>query len=168
MDEITFTQPTQALYESYNSCVSAVARERRYIGIVNAPTMNETRDYVVAINDISGHITLAVTNDRVIGWCSTTHQTDEGFTHVAHIGMGLLPDYRGRGLGRRLLDDALNWSWDSGYERVELSVFTDNEIAIRLYRSAGFVEEGTRRKARKLNGSYNDIMQMGIFNPGLQ
>ena len=165
MDEITLVQPESALYGSYNACVSVVAQERRYIGIVHTPTIEETSEYVDAIASVGGHIALAVDHGQVIGWCSTTPQTEEGFTHVTHIGMGLLPDYRGRGIGRRLLNDALDWSWDSGYERVELSVFTDNEAAIHLYRNAGFVEEGIRHRARKLDGLYNDIMQMGIFRP---
>ena len=151
--------------ESYNACVSFVAQERRYIGIVHAPSMNETRAFTESVQAAGGHEMLAVKDDRVIGWCVTTPESGEGFTHLAHIGMGLLPDYRGRGIGRRMLDDALSWAWGSGFERLELSVFSDNYVAIRLYLSAGFVEEGVRRRARKLDGRYYDLTQMAIFRP---
>jgi RimJ/RimL family protein N-acetyltransferase len=111
---------------------------------------------------------LAIDGDLVVGWCSTIPQTSEGFTHLAHIGMGILPEYRGQGLGRRLIDNALGWAWNAEYERLELSVFTDNEVAVHLYRSVGFVEEGVRRRARKLDGQYKDITFMAIFRPDLE
>ena len=39
---------------------------------------------------------------------------------------------------------------------------TDNERAIRLYRSKGFVNEGTLRKAVFIGGTYYDHLCMGL------
>ncbi len=55
--------------------------------------------------------------------------------------------------------------WGSGFEQVELSVLTDNDIAIGLYRSVGFVEQGVRRRVWKLDGHYRDIMLMSVLRP---
>ena len=46
---------------------------------------------------------------------------------------------RGRGLGRRLLDELLALARASGYERLTLSTFSDLRAAAHLYREAGFV-----------------------------
>jgi GNAT superfamily N-acetyltransferase len=45
---------------------------------------------------------------------------------------------RGRGLGRALLDRALAFARESGYERVALETFSELTGAAALYRAAGF------------------------------
>ena len=47
-----------------------------------------------------------------------------------------------------------------GIERVELTVYVSNKRAIRLYESVGFVREGVKRKGRKLDGVYEDVLMM--------
>lgn len=46
--------------------------------------------------------------------------------------MALLPDYRGHGVGSRLLAQALAAAGRKGLTRLELTVFTDNQTAIAL------------------------------------
>lgn len=79
------------------------------------------------------------------------------------MGMGVLPAYRGAGLGRRLLADTLDAARAIGIERVELEVFASNTAAIALYRRMGFAVEGTKRRARKLDGEYDDDVIMALF-----
>jgi ribosomal protein S18 acetylase RimI-like enzyme len=77
--------------------------------------------------------------------------------------MGLLPDYRGRGLGRQLVAQAVRAARQAGIERVELEVFASNERAIALYRAFGFATEGIKRRARKLDGQYEDNVFMALL-----
>lgn len=53
--------------------------------------------------------------------------------------LGVAPEQRGDGLGSRLLRMFLDASREAGYQKVVLSVETDNTPAIQLYRKAGFV-----------------------------
>jgi ribosomal protein S18 acetylase RimI-like enzyme len=53
--------------------------------------------------------------------------------HVGVLGMGLLPAYRGQGIGRRLLHRTLGAARTGGLSRVELTVREDNVGAIALY-----------------------------------
>jgi len=162
---VDLVPPTPSLTASYNACVGVVARERRYISILHAPSKDETREYIESVASINGQITLAVAGDLVVGWCTTRPQTEEMFTHVAGIGMGLLPEFRGQGIGRRLIENALTWAWNSGLEQVELSVLTDNDVAVGLYRSVGFIEQGVRRRVWKLDGQYRDVVLMSVLRP---
>jgi len=77
--------------------------------------------------------------------------------------MGLLPDYRGRGLGERLIRATLDAARAAGFERIELSVYGRNERASVLYRKVGFVHEGTRVRGKKLDGRYDDVHLMGLM-----
>ena len=83
---------------------------------------------------------------------------------VAEFGMMLLETHRGQGLGRRLLDAAVDWAREVGAHKVGLQVWPDNERAIGLYRSAGFEEEGVLRKHyRRNNGELWDAVVMGLI-----
>ena len=64
--------------------------------------------------------------------------TDEGDGAAALRWFVLDPELRGRGLGRRLLDEMLAKAQESGYERIWLATFSDLEAAAHLYREHGF------------------------------
>jgi len=78
------------------------------------------------------------------------------------LGIGLLREYRGLGLGSKLLNKTLITAIERGLERVELDVYASNHNAINLYKNFNFKVEGQKRRARKLNGVYDDIIMMAI------
>ena len=77
--------------------------------------------------------------------------------------MGLLKEYRRQGLGSRLLKETLSVAKKRGLERVELDVYASNAPAVKLYEKFNFQIEGRKRKARKLDGTYDDIIVMAIL-----
>lgn len=76
--------------------------------------------------------------------------------------MGIVPAYRGRGLGARLLNATLEAAFDAGFVRVELNVHADNGRAVALYDRVGFVREGTQRDAVFVDGEYRDAIAMAL------
>jgi [ribosomal protein S18]-alanine N-acetyltransferase len=85
-----------------------------------------------------------------------------GVDGVLQLGMWILPDWRGRGGGRMLVEAALA----PDVHEVELEVWPDNEAAIALYRSTGFREEGLRREHyRRLDGSLRSALIMARLFP---
>jgi putative acetyltransferase len=80
---------------------------------------------------------------------------------VLTLGMWILPERRGRGGGRMLMEAALAAVPPEAH-KVELEVFPDNEAAIGLYRSLGFEDEGLRRDHyRREDGSLRSALLMG-------
>ena len=71
------------------------------------------------------------------------------FEYEVHT-IGVDPACQGQGIGRRLLDELLNFA-DGGV--VYLEVRTDNETAIALYRSVGFSQIGLRRHYYRVSGA---------------
>lgn len=66
--------------------------------------------------------------------------------HRAMLGMSVEKAARGRGVGRAMLEHAVDWARASRLlTRLELDVYTRNAPAIHLYDSVGFVREGKRR-----------------------
>jgi ribosomal-protein-alanine N-acetyltransferase len=64
--------------------------------------------------------------------------------------IGVDPVYQGQGIGRRMMTDLLEYA--SG-GTIFLEVRTDNEPAISLYESLGFVNVGTRRRYYRASGA---------------
>lgn len=81
--------------------------------------------------------------------------------HAASIGMGVHDDWQGKGVGKKLLETAIdlaeNWL---NITRLELEVYTDNERAIKLYERFGFEIEGTLRQHAFRDGRYVDSYAM--------
>lgn len=71
---------------------------------------------------------------------------NKGFGYVSdnipELGMALLPEYRGQGLGTALMKELFKGMKARGIEKVSLSVAPENEPAIRLYERFGFQEVG--------------------------
>ena len=83
--------------------------------------------------------------------------------HVGVLGMALLPEFRGQGLGERLMREALDAARVFGLHRVELTVREDNKNAIALYRKIGFEVEGLMREAIKVDGVCQNMALMGLL-----
>ncbi len=81
--------------------------------------------------------------------------------HAADLGMSVHDDYRRRGIGKALLEALIEAAdrW-LGISRIELTVFTDNEAAIGLYRNAGFVTEGVLKSYALRDGALADVFAM--------
>lgn len=158
--------------EGYHACIDRVARARTYIAIIEAYPLEEVRDFVADMiaRDLPFYVAEAP-GGQVVGWCDIgmpkPRPERPGFGHIGHLGMGIDADHRGRGVGERLLRAALTHASRIGLERVELQVFPGNAAACALYRKAGFDVEGVKRRARKLDGRYEDLVQMAILLPSI-
>ncbi|SPE36154.1 Acetyltransferase, ribosomal protein N-acetylase [Burkholderiales bacterium] len=151
--------------ESFGDCVGEVARERRYLAIVEAFPAEQNALWVAANRARGNPLYVALDDERVIGWCEIRRETLPGREHSGTLGIGVRAHYRGAGLGRRLIDAALDAAWQRGFARIELWVRSPNARAIRLYEKVGFVEEGRRRDAVRLDGASEDELLMAIMAP---
>ena len=81
----------------------------------------------------------------IIGRLSLARDTHPASAHVADLGLMVAKDARGHGVGRALLEAAVDWARGAGIRKLELHVFPWNEPAIRLYEQFGFEREGYRK-----------------------
>lgn len=104
---------------------------------------------------------VAVIDGKAIGSAGLHPLENRRRSHAASIGMAVHDDYAGRGAGRALMtaliDLADRWL---NYKRLELTVWIDNERAIRLYEAFGFEREGVHRAFAWRDGAYVDALAM--------
>lgn len=146
---------------AFHAVLDAVARERRYLRLVEAPPLERTLNFVAANLKNGNPQFLALDEDAVVGWCDICRIGDLGSEHCGSLGMGMVESHRGMGIGTNLLMATLNAAREH-FDRVELEVYASNTAAIALYQKAGFTHEGRRRKALKRDGVYDDILMMGL------
>lgn len=146
--------------EAFRECLDIVARERRWLNFLEAPSLGEIRRFLSDSRPIQ---LVAEGESGMVGWCDVTPDLREGFRHSGTLGMGLLPEFRGIGLGRALLVRTLDEAWQTGLSRIELEVFGSNEAAMGLYEWAGFRLEGRKVAARILDGQEDDIVLMALL-----
>ncbi|MDR1651746.1 MAG: GNAT family N-acetyltransferase [Synergistaceae bacterium] len=112
----------------------------------------------------SDHMLAAEIGGSVVGCVSLTVSKMPRERQTAGLGLMVHTDRQRQGIGRALmtaiLDLADNWLM---LKRVEVSVFVDNEPAVALYRSMGFVVEGTKKFASIRNGAYMDEYLMARY-----
>ncbi len=83
------------------------------------------------------------------------------YRHRAVMGISVLKEYWGCGLGSYLMQLAIDQTRANGFEQLELGVYSDNSRAIHLYEKFGFERYGIQPRAFKLkDGSYRDEIIM--------
>ena len=147
---------------AFSEAVTRVAAEKHYLATVDGYAIDETRSYLQRATGGLLYQFVAEADGRLIGACDISPKRAKGFSHVGVLGMFLLPQWRGRGIGRRLLEARLSSARRAGLERIELEVFADNAAAIRLYETLGFLHEGCKVRGRKLEGHYQDVLLMAV------
>lgn len=155
--------PSEKYFKSFHDALATVAHERVYIEMIEAPPLEKVASFQSGLISKNGPVYYAVNNDRVVGWCDVFPEDNPRQNHRGGLGMGLLPEHRGQGLGSKLLSSVLDHAKKFGLEKVELHVYTSNISAVALYKKFGFEQEGLIKKYRKLDGQYFDCLAMGKF-----
>lgn len=104
----------------------------------------------------------AWSEEELVGTAGIYRPTEPKFKHGAVlVAMYVRPTVQGHGLGRRLVEAALEESQNlEGVERVSLTVSMCQQAAYRLYQSIGFEEWGIERRALQLDGTFVDFAHM--------
>jgi putative acetyltransferase len=106
---------------------------------------------------------LAFRGERLIGHVTVERDRHPVTRHVGTLAIAVAADERGRGVGRSLMESALEWAKGVGIEKVVLSVYPHNDAAIRLYRSFGFAEEGRLARHSRKSYGYEDEILMAAW-----
>ncbi len=155
--------PSEKYFKSFHHTLDQVAKEQVYIEMIEAKPFKDVSDFQSKLVVNNWPVYYAINNSEVVGWADITPASNPRLSHRGFLGMGLLKQFRGQGLGSQLLNKVLVHAKDIGLEKVELTVYTNNTAAIQLYKKCGFTEIGVIKHYRKLNGQYFDCVEMEKF-----
>lgn len=83
---------------------------------------------------------------------------------TAHLGMSLLPESRGRGLGTDVVRVLCHYGFVvRGLHRLQIDTLADNAAMIAAAERAGFVREATLRSSAWVTGEFLDEVLLGLL-----
>ena len=99
----------------------------------------------------------------IVGRLSVARDPHPASRHVADLGLMVAKSHRRLGIGRALLEQAVEWARQSGIVKLELHVFPHNRPAIELYEGFGFEREGHRRLHYRRGAELVDTILMAYL-----
>jgi L-amino acid N-acyltransferase YncA len=162
--QITIRHATTDDAEAISTIWEVVCAERVYTAVNRPFTPQQERDYIASLSDREG-IFLAEVDGRVVGFMSLDlwAKYTGSFDHVGVMGTFVLPEWRGKGIGRRIAEHTLDFARANGYEKIVIYVRAGNIGAQAFYRSLGFIPKGVLARQVKIDGQYEDEVFMERF-----
>ncbi len=127
-----------------------VEQEARYL-----ESLSPREAFHVAVDEVQG----------IVGFQSLDLWSAQlsSMSHVGQIGTFLLPQWRGRGIGRQLWTSTLSFARQSSYRKLAIQVRASNTAAQSFYRGLGFKECGRLRRQVIIDGMEDDEVLMEYF-----
>ena len=98
---------------------------------------------------------------ELIGNIDITGSKRLKMAHTGMVGMGIKEDWRNQGLGKALMECAIEWAKNSSeIEILWLDVYASNELGYNLYKNTGFEVSGIIKGFFKEENGYMDKVQM--------
>lgn len=105
-------------------------------------------------------ILVAEEKGQLIGFLMAIGGNARRNKHSVYIVVGILKEFRGKGVGVNLFIELEKWALTHKIHRLELTVVTRNVAGLALYQKMGFEIEGTKRDSLLIDGEFVDEYYM--------
>ncbi len=100
---------------------------------------------------------VAVLNDEIKGWVALSPVSKrEVYRGVAEISIYVGENFRGQGIGSKLMKHLIKHAKKEGIWTLQANVFSENEASLKLHLQHGFRIVGVRERIGQLNGVWKD------------
>jgi diamine N-acetyltransferase len=118
--------------------------------------------YKTYVEDDSQQIFVIEVEKKPVGTVGLSHIDHKN--QKAELGILIDTEWQNKGIGKEALSLLIEFAWNEmNLRKIKALVFKENEIAINLYKSCGFVEEGVLRKEVYKNGEFKDVIIMALI-----
>ena len=105
-------------------------------------TFDEKQCQTEKVNSDKEVYLCAIVDERIVGTAGVNQKGQNKIRHRADFGIAIEKDFWGLGIGRELAMSCIACAKNAGFSQLELEVVSDNNNAIALYKSIGFIEFG--------------------------
>lgn len=96
---------------------------------------------------------------EVLGWAVLWPTSSRAaYAGVVEVSLYVGAQSRGRGVGRKLLDELVTVSEQLGLWTLQAGIFEENTLSITLHEKCGFRVVGVREKVGILNGDWKNVI----------
>jgi len=104
---------------------------------------------------------IARMRDQVVGWAALSPVSRRcAYAGVAEVSIYITASWRGKGIGRLLMQALIDASEKEGIWTLQSSMFPENGASLRLHESCGFRQVGIRERISRLKGTWRDTIIM--------
>jgi len=98
---------------------------------------------------------------RVAGWAALSRVSARAcYAGVAEVSVYVRDDFRGRGIGSKLLRALVEQSEANGVWTLQASIFPENEASVQVHLRHGFRVVGRRERIAQQHGVWRDTLLM--------
>jgi RimJ/RimL family protein N-acetyltransferase len=121
----------------------------KYIDKINATKKYPKSAIFLAVDN-------KIENEKVVGYLSVEAYRNNRKCHVAIVGIGILESYYSRGIASNFCIELIKHAKTNKLKRIEAHIARSNYKSIALAKKFGFIKEGIKKNAIKINGTYED------------
>ena len=118
--------------------------------------------FVKLLENEDQEVLIAKSDGKVVGFLGI-HRLNKRMTHIGDVGIMVHPNYQGKGIGTRLLKNAIKVAKRMGLRRLEADTLADNIAMIKTAQKVGFQIEGIRKMRIQKEGKYKDEMLIALI-----
>ena len=153
--------------EEILSVVKEYIGETEFIPYVEGefnPSLEDEKKWIQSFNTSNSLLLLAEVDGKIVGNISVNGMTRKMMSHASCIGIGILKEYRGLGIGSFLFEKVLEWAKENPVvEILWLETYATNRAGLALYGKMGFKEIGRHPDFVKLSDTeYVDNVKMTL------
>jgi L-amino acid N-acyltransferase YncA len=98
-------------------------------------------------------------NEKVVGWAALTAVSGRcTYAGVAEVSVYVHSDARGKGVGKKLLEELIRESEKENLWTLQAGIFPENTASIKLHEQCGFRQIGYREKIGKMKNVWRDTL----------
>jgi L-amino acid N-acyltransferase YncA len=159
--EVTIRQAREDDLTGLVGAIREAISDKTYIEGETVADIVESENVLLRHNDLQKRVFFVATvHGDVVGWVHINASEIEKLEHTAELTVGVIDEYRGHGIGSKLLDHGVDWALDNGFEKIYNSIPSINEDAIEFLGAHGWETEATRKGHYKIDGEYVDEVMM--------
>jgi L-amino acid N-acyltransferase YncA len=112
---------------------------------------------------LAEHRFVAELDEEVVGWVAVVPYSRRAvYSGVGEESVYVAERARGCGVGRALLEAAIQSARDGGLWTLQAGIFPDNAASLELHRRLGFREVGVRERIGQLGGVWRDVVLLEL------
>lgn len=145
--------------------LETIAAERIHSAIDRAWTIEQERRYLESLSPREAFQVAVDAARGIVGFQSLDLWSPlmNSMAHVGQVGTFLLPEWRGRGVGRQLWSATEYFARGAGYRKLVIQVRASNTVAQSFYCHLGFQECGRLTRQVIIDGVEDDEVLMEIL-----
>ena len=104
---------------------------------------------------------IALIDGKIVGWAALSNVSGRCvYSGVAEVSIYIDSDFRGKGIGDRLMSELISESESNGIWTLQAGIFPENAGSLRLHEKHGFRLLGRKERIGKMDDTWRDVIQL--------